>query len=102
MAKKTFSSLLKTSAVPVLVDFYADWCGPCQTMSPVIQRVSSNFHGKIKVIKVNVDKNQAAAQKYGVQGIPTFILFDKGQVRWRKSGAIPEQQLNAELQPFVS
>jgi len=72
--KKTFSDLIKNSQVPVLVDFYADWCGPCKTLSPTVQKVSA-LHGRIKVIKVNVDKNQHAAMKYRIKGIPTLILF---------------------------
>ena len=69
-----FSELIK-SDIPLLVDFYADWCGPCKTMEPVIKDIADELHDKLKVIKINTDKNQQVSQAYGVQGIPTFILF---------------------------
>ncbi|MBS1564811.1 MAG: thioredoxin [Bacteroidetes bacterium] len=76
------------SEQPVLVDFYADWCGPCKAMSPVIQQVARDLGGKARIVKVNVDKNVEAAQQYNVSGVPTFILFRKGMVLWRHSGTI--------------
>ncbi len=87
--------------MPVLVDFYADWCGPCKAMSPVVQQVAGQFSGKLKVIKVNIDSNQAAASQFRVQGVPTFILFHKGKQVWRQSGAMPAQQLTQAIQQFV-
>jgi len=86
--KKTFGQLIKKSEVPVLVDFHATWCGPCHTLSPIIQSVAKEFSGKVKVIKVDVDKNQGAAMKYGIRGVPTLILFKKGQIIWRQSGVL--------------
>ena len=77
--KKSFHELLRNEQMPVLVDFYADWCGPCKTMSPVLQEVAGQLSGRVKIIKVNVDKNQAAAARYQVKGIPTFILFSRGK-----------------------
>ncbi len=96
--KKSFSDLINQSDLPVLVDFYADWCGPCKTLSPIVQQVSSELHGRIKVIKVNVDKNQGAAMKYGIRGVPTLILFRKGKILWRQSGAMPKRVLKAEVE----
>lgn len=87
--------------MPVLVDFYADWCGPCKAMSPVVEQVASQFSGKVKVIKVNIDSNQAAASQFRVQGVPTFIIFHKGQQVWRQSGAMPAQQLTKAIQQFI-
>ena len=99
--KKTFSALLKTSDVPVLVDFYADWCGPCKTLSPIVQEVASALHGRVKVIKVNVDKNQAASMKYGIKGVPTLILFKQGNILWRQSGAMPKNVLQQTIERYL-
>lgn len=93
----SFQELITSSDTPVLVDFYADWCGPCQMMNPVIEQVAKDMSGKVKVIKVNVDKNQAAAAKYGIRGIPAFILFHKGTILWRHSGGIAAHQLEQVL-----
>ncbi|WP_299460754.1 thioredoxin [uncultured Microscilla sp.] len=86
--KKSFHDLITNHAIPVLVDFYADWCAPCQTMAPVLKALASELDSKIKIIKIDVEKNQSIAQKYQVQNIPTFILFYQGNVLWRQSGAM--------------
>jgi len=96
--KKSFGDLLKSSDVPVLVDFYADWCSPCKILSPTVREVSSAFHGRLKVIKVDVDKNQRAAMKYGIRSIPTLILFKKGRILWRQAGVLNKRQLQAVLE----
>ncbi|MDW7694342.1 thioredoxin [Flammeovirgaceae bacterium SG7u.111] len=96
-----FSNLIKNSDVPVLVDFYADWCQPCKVMAPTLSKVASRLDGKLKVLKVNVDKNAAAAQKYQIRGIPTLILFHKNKILWRQSGVVPEAQLIRQLEPFL-
>jgi thioredoxin 1 len=77
VAKKTFRELIN-SETPTLVDFYADWCGPCKMMAPVIDQLAREMDGKIKVLKVDVDRNQKAATAYKIQGVPTFILFKGG------------------------
>lgn len=100
--KKTFSDLLKKSDVPVLVDFYADWCGPCKTLSPIVQEVSSALHGRVKVIKVNVDKNQSASMKYGIRGVPTLILFKRGNILWRQSGVISKRDLQSTVERHLT
>lgn len=100
--KKSFSDLINKSDIPVLVDFYADWCGPCKTLSPIIQQVSSALHGRIKVIKVNVDKNQGAAMKYQIKGVPTMMLFKKGKVIWRQSGVMQKNALQQTLESHLS
>ena len=93
----SFKELIQSPDVPVLVDFYADWCGPCQMMNPVIEQVAKDLSGQVKIIKVNVDKNQAAAAKYGIRGIPAFILFQNGEIRWRHNGGIDGNQLKQVL-----
>jgi len=81
------------SETPVLVDFYADWCGPCKAMTPVIQEVAREIIGKARVIKINIDKNTQTAQAYGVAAVPTFILFRNGNVLWRHPGMIDKKSL---------
>ena len=78
--KKSFAQLMAKSDIPVLVDFHATWCGPCHTMSPIIQDIARDFSGKVKVIKIDVDRNQGVAMKYGIRGVPTLILFNKGEL----------------------
>ena len=87
-----FSELIN-SETPVLVDFYATWCGPCKTMSPILDDVASQVKGKAKIIKVDVDKNQQAAAVYQVRGVPTLILFKNGKQVWRQSGVVGANEL---------
>ena len=87
-----FQELIQSDK-PVLVDFYADWCGPCKVMAPVIQEVARVVEGKARVVKVNVDKNTEAAQAYGISGVPTFIVFKNGKTVWRHSGTIDKNSL---------
>jgi thioredoxin 1 len=101
MPKKSFSELINSPGMPVLVDFYADWCGPCKTMAPILEQVAAQHQGKLKIIKIDVDRNQAVAQQFRVQGIPTLILFHKGQPVWRQSGVVPGPQLTQAVQPFL-
>jgi len=82
---------------PVLVDFYADWCGPCQMMAPVLKEVAQEMQGKLKVIKVDVDKNQPIAQRFGVRSIPTLILFKGGEIKWQKAGVVTKRELTHVL-----
>ncbi len=89
---KTFNELI-SSEEPVLVDFFATWCGPCQMMQPILQDTARQVGDRVKIIKVDVDKNPLAASKYQVRGVPTLILFQSGQVLWRQSGVVPSHQL---------
>jgi thioredoxin 1 len=89
----TFSELINSDK-PVLVDFSAEWCGPCKMMKPILEEVKSNVGDKVTIIKVDVDQSPQAAMKYQVQGVPTLILFKKGKILWRQSGVVPANQLN--------
>jgi len=71
---------------PVLIDFYATWCGPCKSMSPVIDNVAKALKGKARVIKIDIDKNQELAQKLNIRGVPTFMIYQNGKIMWRESG----------------
>lgn len=83
---------------PVLVDFYADWCAPCRMMAPIMQQVSKDMGEKVRVIKIDVDKNEAVARKYQIQSIPTTILFKNGKVVWQGVGVMQADQIKAIIQ----
>jgi thioredoxin 1 len=89
---KTFQELIEGDT-PVLVDFFAEWCGPCKMMQPILEDTSKQLGTKVKILKVDVDRNPLAASKFQVRGVPTLLLFQKGQVVWRQSGVVPAQQL---------
>lgn len=89
---KTFQQLIEGEK-PVLVDFFATWCGPCKTMQPILEDTSRQLGEKVKIVKVDVDKNPAAASKFQVRGVPTLILFQRGKILWRQSGVVPVHQL---------
>ncbi len=99
---KSFSELINGEQ-PVLVDFYATWCGPCQTLQPILKETAEKLGDKAKIIKIDVDKNPVAASNYRVRGVPTLILFKNGKPIWRQSGVIPTHQLvqvvNQHLMP---
>jgi len=81
------------SEQPVLIDFFAEWCGPCKTMSPILKEVAEKVQGKAKIIKIDVDKNQQVASIYKVRGVPTLILFKNGMQLWRQSGVVSSSEL---------
>lgn len=95
-----FNELINSDQ-PVLVDFSAEWCGPCKMMAPILKEVISQVNGKARIIKVDIDKNPAAAARYGVQSVPTLIVFKKGEIKWRQSGVVPGNQLVGILEKLV-
>jgi thioredoxin 1 len=82
---------------PVLVDYWAEWCGPCKAIAPTLEEVAKEYSGKLKVAKVNVDENQEIPRKYGIRGIPTLMLFKNGNIEATKVGALSKSQLTAFL-----
>ena len=85
---------------PVLVDFHAEWCGPCKMMSPILKETKDALGDEVTIIKVDVDKNPAVAQQYQVQGVPTLLIFKNGQIKWRQSGVIPKNTLVSTIKNF--
>ena len=92
-----FEAEVLKSELPVLVDFYADWCGPCKAIAPVIEELAGEYDGKFKIVKMNVDENQARPQEFGVMSIPTLIIFKGGKEVDRMQGALPKDTLAGKL-----
>ncbi len=95
---ETFNKVINDDKA-VLVDFHAEWCGPCKMMAPELQRFAQNNKDAVRVIKVDIDKNQPTANHYQIQGVPTLILFKKGKILWRQSGAMNAQQISQAVTP---
>ncbi len=96
-----FEAEVIKSSVPVLVDFWAEWCGPCRMIAPVLEDLAKDYAGKVKIVKLNVDENTVSAATYGVRGIPTLLLFKNGEVVGTKVGALPKGQLAAFIDSSI-
>jgi thioredoxin 1 len=89
-----FTADVLESDLPVVVDFWAEWCGPCKVIGPALEEISDEMAGKVKIVKVNIDENPQTPMQYGVRGIPTLLIFEKGQVKAEKIGALPKSKLS--------
>ena len=97
-----FEEEVINSSVPVLVDFWAEWCGPCKQIAPALEELSKEMDGKLKIVKVNVDENQQVPTKYRIQAIPTLMLFNKGELVDRKMGALAKSKIESWVNDTVS
>ncbi len=95
-----FSDIVK-SDTPTLVDFFATWCGPCQAMSPILDKLKVEMGSHVRVLKIDVDKNQEVAAKFKVKGVPTFVLFKKGEILWRQSGGMDLATLKNKIKASI-
>ena len=102
LTAESFKSTITSASTPVLVDFWAPWCGPCKAIAPILEEIATEFDGKLKVTKVNIDENETIAAEYGVRAIPTMILFKGGQVAETLVGMMPKAALKAKLATHVA
>jgi thioredoxin 1 len=96
-----FSELIN-SDTPVLVDFYADWCGPCKMMPPILRQVKDKLGDKIRIVKIDTERNHVITAQYQIRNIPTMILFKKGEIKWQNSGVVPAHQLIITIENFLN
>ncbi|GAB3506289.1 thioredoxin family protein [Emticicia fontis] len=96
----TFEELI-ASETPILIDFFAEWCGPCKVLSPTLQQLAEDQGDNIKIVKIDVDRNPKLATKYKISGVPTLMLFKKSELKWRQSGVLSLPQLKSVVQKFA-
>ena len=97
----SFEELISSSDVPVLVDFYAEWCGPCQMMAPILEQVNAQMNGRLRVVKINTEKYPSLASQHQIYALPTLVLFKNGQPVERIEGVMPVAQLVQRVQTFI-
>jgi thioredoxin 1 len=97
---ETFQKIINGEK-PVLIDFYATWCGPCKAMSPIVEQIGKEMQGQARVLKIDVDKNQAVAAQYQIQAVPTFMIFKKGEMVWRQPGGADKMTIMNQLRKFI-
>ena len=98
--KSSFNDIINEN-LPVLVDFHADWCGPCKMLAPILKEVKHELQDSIKIVKIDVDKNQVIASKYQVRGVPTMILFKNGNQLWRQSGVVQKNDILSTIKQYL-
>lgn len=98
---ETFNDVISTNQ-PVLVDFFATWCGPCKMMHPILEQLKAALGDKLRIIKIDIDKNQAVANQFQIQSVPTMILFKDKKILWRQSGDMPLNALQNVISPFLA
>ena len=96
----TFQEIINQNK-PVLVDFFATWCGPCKTQAPILDEVKQTLGDQVSIIKLDVDQNQQVAAQYQVRSVPTLIIFKKGEIKWKQAGVFPSAELNKILKSFI-
>ena len=97
-----FNDIVQNARVPVLADFWAAWCGPCKALAPIVEEVATAYNGKVKVAKMDVDRNVATPQRYGIRGIPTLLIFKDGKVQEQIVGYVPKETIQKALDKHVS
>ena len=101
ITEDTFQSTVLENPLPVIVDFWAEWCPPCRMVAPILEQIAEDYDGKAVICKVNVDENQSLAQKYGIQSIPTLLFFNNGEIKDQVIGALPKDQLVTKLEEIL-
>ena len=102
LTNDSFKPAVTSATTPVLVDFWAPWCGPCKAIAPILEELATELDGKVKIAKVNIDENDAVAAEFGIRAIPTMLLFKDGAIAKKVIGAMPKRRLEAELEPALA